>query len=96
LPDLLLALNDCYDAMQGKHIEVNGNRFFAVSGSDLRRNYFRRAGIAGMAERTLQTNYTRTMRQLKSSQLVDTYRFDNGEEFIWRVDEIGMRRNATN
>jgi hypothetical protein len=96
LPDLLLAMNDCYDAMQAKHIEVNGKRIFAVSGEEVRRNYFRRAGGAGQSEHTLLTTYRRTVNKLKSSNVIDTYRFDTGEEFVWKIEFDDMRRNSTN
>lgn len=90
LPDMLLALSDCYDAGLGRHVVIAGMTVYAVPGAECRRNYFRRAGGAGQAETTLQTNYTNVIKKLKSSGVIDTYRLDTGEEFVWRsqADEI--------
>jgi hypothetical protein len=90
LPDMLLAISDCYDADFGKHVVIAGASVYAVPGAECRRNYFRRAGGAGQSEMTLQTNYTNVIKKLKSSGVIDTYRFDTGEEYVWRVaaDEI--------
>ena len=96
LPDMLLAISDCYDADLGKHIVVAGRRIFAVPGSEVRRNYFRRAGGAGQTEHTLLTTYTRTLKKMISSNVLDAYRFDTGEEFVWKVGFDETRRNSTN
>jgi hypothetical protein len=95
LSELLLAISDCYDEGLGQHITVNGARIFAVPGHSCRQNYFRRAGTTGVSDDTLQTNFTRTMRQMKSSGIVGSYRFDNGDDFVWRMDADSSRQQAT-
>jgi hypothetical protein len=96
LPDLLLALNDCYDAMLATHINVNGKPIFAVSADHLRQNYFRRSGGTTQHQRSLRDAYVRAVRQFKTAQVIDAYRFDSGEEFVWRVDQNELRQNASN